>query len=1024
MFFPRSALGLFIVLTIAAAAVPASPPLEYTAREWHESDGMPTEEIDSLAVDSAGYLWIAGAGKFARFDGSVFDAAKTPLEVDLRGMVARAGREEAKGSFLIAPPAVVEGAENAGGKSLAGYALFAAGRFLFQHEMALDGKAVKMVFPAPDGALWLGCEDGTLLRKDSTGSRVFPAAPGVAKKKPPALVTDGNGDVWSLIGEEVARFDGERWTPVPVILPATALRLVSSRSGGPWLITQDTVLKWTGDTLQPVARLAETTGAHFVQTAIEDRHGTLWFGTRSQGLHRVVADRSIRMEVSHSDIAALQEDADGNIWVGTNGGGLVRLKTKTFWLYDKSSGLSDDFSHSVAADASGSIWLANRDGGVARIRDGVVDPVSKRAAWRAFSAKSVFPAPDGSVWIATGIGVYRSRANNPDAVDRIHPLAYARTVRVTFVARNGDYWFALDPDKVVRWRDGEITTFGAAEGFDGREIRVIAEDSAGTIWLGAAEGRLFRSRENGFERVPLPPRDDYGLLQAIWFEPDGTLLIGTTRKGVLILPPTDSGKPVRLLSTKQGLPNGDVTNILRDDAGRYWFAARGGIFSVRDVQIRDFASGKVDRVHAVLLGKDHGLPQLSVLGRTQPSACKAVDGTLWFATRKGVVRVDPSLAPEIASPAPAMVAQISADGEVQLNTRELQIESTVRKIEVRFSVLSLSIPEQTVVRHRLDGFDNDWVLAGNGRVATYPRLPPGTYTLRAEVSDGAETWSEQPPLLTLHVVPAWWQTGWAQAACFCLLVLGITVSVRVWSYRRLRQRLRQAEQDKELERERMRIARNIHDDLGASLTRIGLITESTAHKNPILAVELEQIAETVRGSTRSLDEIVWAVNPKWDDVENLASYLGNYAQKFLSTAGIRRRLNIPAFVPSMKLPSQTRHSLFLCCKEALNNVVKHAAAKEVSLTVAVDELALEIEIADDGRGLAGAGAVKSDDTARIATGNGLQNMRDRMDEIGGDFSISDRPGGGTIVVFRLRFPLKTRIEKQPAGAAAGLLASE
>ena len=126
----------------------------------------------------------------------------------------------------------------------------------------------------------------------------------------------------------------------------------------------------------------------------------------------------------------------------------------------------------------------------------------------------------------------------------------------------------------------------------------------------------------------------------------------------------------------------------------------------------------------------------------------------------------------------------------------------------------------------------------------------------------------------------------------------------------------------------------------------------------------------------------------------------------------------------MKLPSQTRHSLFLCCKEALNNVVKHAAAKEVSLTVAVDELALEIEIADDGRGLAGAGAVKSDDTARIATGNGLQNMRDRMDEIGGDFSISDRPGGGTIVVFRLRFPLKTRIEKQPAGAAAGLLASE
>lgn len=1015
MFSRASAFGLLAALGLFAASARAAAPLEYTAREWHETDGLPSEEIDSLAIDRAGYLWIAGAGKFARFDGTAFESAKFSADVDLRGMVAPNSTGPTDSPVLLAAPWSPETAEAADGKPTGGHYRFAGGGFSFHRESELDGKIVRTVFPAPDGAIWLGCDDGTLLRRDRAGSRLFPAAPGAGKKRPPAFAADNAGRIWSLFGEQVARFDGEHWNPVPVTVPATALRLVASRTGGPWLITHNAVCKWSDDTLTTVARLPETIGAHFVQTAVEDRHGTLWFGTRSQGLHRIVGSEAMRVEISHSDVTALQEDPDGNIWVGTNGGGLVRLKTKTFWLYDKSSGLSDDFSHSVAVDAAGTIWLANRDGGVACIRDGIVDPVSKRAAWRTFSAKSVFPSPDGHVWIATGIGVYRTRSDQPERVDRVSSLANARAVRVTFVARNGDYWFALDPDKIVRWCAGETTSFGAAEGFDGREIRAIAEDSSGRIWVGAAEGRLFRGGNETFERVPLPQLDDYGLLQAFWFEPDGTVLIGTTRKGVLIFPPGEPGR-ARLLSTKQGLPNGDVTNILQDDTGRYWFASRGGVFSIQGAQIRDFMAGKIDRVHAVLVGKDYGLPQLSALGRTQPSACKSPDGALWFATRKGVVRIDPALAPEIAGPAPATIAQITSDGVVQPNTGAIQIESTIRKMEIRFSVLSLSIPEQTVIRHRLDGFDSDWVLPGHGRVATYPRLPPGSYLLRAEVSDGAETWAEQPPLLTIRVVPPWWQSGTARLACLVVLVLCVAVLVRFWSYRRLRQRLRHAEREQELERERMRIARNIHDDLGASLTRIGLLTESTLHKHPALASELGQISETVRGSTRSLDEIVWAVNPKWDDVENLLGYLGNYAQKFLSTAGVRRRLSLPALVPPTKLPSQTRHSLFLCCKEALNNVVKHAAASEVSLTATVDDSALLIEIADDGRGLAAGNAAASDAPGRVAAGNGLQNMRDRMDEMGGTFSIAARPEGGTTVTLRLPFPLRQRTETKPAAA--------
>lgn len=982
-----------------------SAPVEYTAREWHESEGLPSDEIDSLALDDRGYLWVASPGKFARFDGTTFETSKIPPEVALRTMIFRHDAQQPESSSLIAPSATEVTNRNQEANTT-GYFSYSDGDFRFHHEPALSGKIVRTTFAEDDGTLWLGCEDGTLLRRQDARIQVFPVPPGANGKRFPTFATGRDGQVWVLINEFVGRFDGKQWIPVPLDMAASGLRLISSRIGGPWLLTHNAVRRWTGAEFITYAEIDEQIGANYVQAAIEDRQGVLWIGTRSHGLYRIVDGQTFPVAISHADIGALQEDADGNIWVGTNGGGLVRLKIKTFWLYDKASGLSDDFSHSVAEDRDGVIWLANRDGGVARIRNGVVDPISKRANWRTFSAKSVFPATDGGIWITTGLGVYRTNPDNPERVTRIPAMSEIRSVRVTFVARNGDYWLALDPDKLVRWRHGEATYFGADEGFDGREIRAIAEDDSGTIWIGAADGKLFRSRETGFERVLLPPGEDYGLLQALLFEADGTLLVGTTRRGVLFLPREGRAKS-RLLTTKQGLPNGDVTNILRDDADRYWFASRGGIFSIQGTQVREFAEGKINRVHTVVIGKDYGLPQLSGLGRTQPSAWKARDGVLWFATRKGVIRVDPALTPDTSGPAPATLVEITCDGVPQLVDDELKIQSTVRKTEIRFSVLSLSVPEQTVLRYRLEGFDNDWITPRQSRVATYPRLTPGTYTLFIQVSDGAETWMDQPRLLTIRVTPPWWQSWWAQLAYLLALILGVAVLVRFWSYRRLRRRLEQSEQEQALERERTRIARNIHDDLGASLTRISLITQSAQHKNPSLAAEFEEIFESVRTSTRSMDEIVWAVNPQWDDAENLVSYLGNYAQKFLSAAGIRRHLNLPAALPAIKLPSQARHNLFLCCKEALNNVVKYANAKEVTLTITVDTSSLRIEITDDGRGFTGSN--RTPPTDRIASGNGLQNMRDRMAEMAGTLEISERATGGTLIAFAVKFPLPPKL---------------
>jgi signal transduction histidine kinase len=574
-------------------------------------------------------------------------------------------------------------------------------------------------------------------------------------------------------------------------------------------------------------------------------------------------------------------------------------------------------------------------------------------------------------------------------------------VRSTLVARNGDYWFSVDPDRVARMRDDQITTFGPSEGFDGREVRAITEDPGGTIWLGAAEGKIYRSTGDGrFERVPFLGMENAGAVQVLRFESDGTLLAGTTRHGLFIFPPGDRANP-KVLNSKNGLPNNNVTQILIDDFDRHWFASRAGIFWIHRAQVQAFYEGKSSRVHAVTLGTDDGLPGLTCLGLFQPAAWKGRDGKLWFATRRGVLCTDPALISGIDDLPPVTVSEIKCDGLTRSVSEKLEIHSTTRKTEIRLSVLCLASPERVLVRYRLDGFENDWIVQKGSRTATYPRLPPGKYVFRAMASNGNDVWNEQTELLTISVIPPWWQSLWAQMLYLSALITVVAITVRIWSHRRLQLRLQKLEQEQAIERERTRIARNIHDELGASLTHISLITQAAQHENPTQASTFEKIYEATHEITRSMDEVVWAVNPKCDDLENLVYYVSNFAQRLLSAAGIRCRLDLPQTLPALRLSSPVRHNLFLCCKEALNNAVKHSRADLVTIAIKMADSTLQLVIADNGRGLNQPTSSAGPNALRIAAGQGLDNLRTRMAEVGGTCEFSDQPEGGLIVTFSI-----------------------
>ena len=980
-------------LSIACHAANYNAPAEYTLREWHVADGLPSDEIGGLMQDESGY-----------FHGTSFDQVKTPPDVAARGMTYCHAGPLSGVTGIVAPGNIETNADGNSPGNTDGFYVRTNGVFHFVQEPKLSGKTVKVLFTEQNGTLWLGCEDGTILRRHGQESEIFSPPDGLIGKKTPVFATDGAKQLWVSINTFVAHFDGANWIPLPVEHGEAEVRIASSRNDGPWLFTRTTLFKWTGNELKEITKLPELLGTHFIQATVEDQHGALWIGTRSQGLFRINGKDVLHVPTSHDDVYSLLEDTEGGIWIGTNGGGLNRLRPKAHRLYDKTSGLKDNFSYTVSEDANGVIWLANRDGGVARIINGEVDPISRRAGWRPFSAMSIYPSPDG-VWVTTGIGVYRTDINEPDKLLRVRSLDSFKIVRTTLVARNGDYWLTLDPDRVARWRDDKVTIFGPAEGLDGREVRAIAEDASGAIWVGAADGKLFRNRGEQFERVPFEGSENSGSLQVLRFEEEGTLLIGTTRKGVLVFPRGNLTHP-RVLSSEQGMLNNNVSQILADDSDRYWFGSRGGIFRIHRSQLREFIENRTDRIHPIMLGKDDGVPDLSCLGLFQPSAWKGIDGNIWFATRQGMLRINPALTSGDENPVPVTISAVKYDGRAQTVNDEMELRSTVRKTEIHFSALKLSTPERVLVRYRLDGFDNDWVLQTIGRVATYPRLPPGSYVFRVMASNGNDEWDHPGAMLKISVYPPWWQRLWAELLYLLALVLVVAAFVRGWSHRRLRMRLERLEREQAVERERTRIAQNIHDDLGASLTRISLLTQSAQQGKSDQAAKFEEIYETAHAITRSMDEIVWAVNPKCDDMENLVYYVGNFAQGFLGSAGIRCRLDLPKTLSTIRLTSQVRHNLFLCCKEALNNVVKHAQATEVIVTFTVSDSTLQITVVDNGRGIAAAkkAASSSPHLGNASDGNGLNNMRRRMAEMGGNCAISTEAEAGTTVTFTIALP--------------------
>jgi signal transduction histidine kinase len=327
------------------------------------------------------------------------------------------------------------------------------------------------------------------------------------------------------------------------------------------------------------------------------------------------------------------------------------------------------------------------------------------------------------------------------------------------------------------------------------------------------------------------------------------------------------------------------------------------------------------------------------------------------------------------------------------------------RLEFRYTALSWPAPEFVRFRYRLEGLDREWVEAGYRRAAHYNGLPPGDYRFRVIAANRDGVWYLAGATLLLHMKPFLWQTLWFQALLATTLAASVVLLVIWILHRRNHLRLERLERLHAVEQERARIAQDIHDDLGASLTQIALLSELAQKQieEPQAARgHLDKIFTNSRKLVRATDEIVWALHPKNNTVELSLNFIIRSVQEFLRPAGVRCRLDVPAALPDAPMSSAARHHLYLAIKEALNNVIKHASATEVWLRLTFEGGVLVLAVEDNGKGFdreAVLAAAQRAGTSR--RGNGLQSMEQRMRALGGSFEQTSEPGRGTVTRFRV-----------------------
>jgi signal transduction histidine kinase len=908
---------------------------------------------------------------------------------------------------------------------------FPRARFLtrwWQSEEGLPGNVLRSVVQARDGFLWVGTAEG-VVRFDGVRFTGFALEPDATFARQPvrSLFALEDGSVWIANSNgALLRWDGSRVRCIvgaPEALPTGAAvvpfhQVCMDPKGATLLVRGSELSMWSRESAPKViTRSAELDNilARDLQRARErgrileqhampqlrDYSGRTWHGRPDGGL--TVSVPTARDEIEEipvlnqeNFVAELCEDREGSIWVATRDAGLFQVREARAGVFSVAEGLSDRTALALMEDRSGAFWVASKRGGVDQIIDGKVThyDVGDSAPIRSVSA--LWQDSHGVLWAATRDGSVFRWINGVFKNATGSALPISKVIAITDDGR-GTVWFG-GTGILGSISNGKFARYGPESGFTSSDVSALAMEGD-RLWVGGRDGSVYEGIGGRFRRLRATnpvARPVSGLLP----EGEGGLWSTVLGGGLIHW----HGNNQYVFGTAAGLPDARLTTVIADSSGFLWLGSLAGIFRVSKAELLAHKQDTKNPVTWVVFDRSDGLLSRECTGNSHPASWRGRDGTLYFPTVNGVAFLAPErLARNDVSP-PIVIEEVRIGGKSFDPGASLLSGGPGRsRLEIRYTALSLAAPEKVRFQAQLAGLESTWQDTDGRRSVSYESVPPGKYRFMVKAANGDGVWSEGAAAVDLQVRPHFWETSWFRFTLISLAALAALTTGWLLARARMKRRMARLELQRATEAERARIAQDLHDDLGASLTEISMLASIAAEENATgepSPEALPEIAGKAQALVGALDEIVWAVNPRNDTLASLAEYFAGYAVDFLDKCGMSVRLDIPRGLPHVPLPPERRHGLFLSVREALNNVAKHSDAREVWLRLRQDHGYVEVAIEDDGIGI---------DAARIPHGEGLRNMRQRMIALGGECLIEPREGGGTRACFRM--PLQSEIRR-------------
>jgi ligand-binding sensor domain-containing protein/signal transduction histidine kinase len=1042
----RAVFPLLIFFFAASARAERLPLKPYTT-----ADGLAHNEINKIVRDSRGFLWFCTAEGLSRFDGYSFTNYGTdqglPHAAVNDFLETRSGElwVATNGGLVLFNP---KGATNAtvafaNDPPQGALRMFTS---VVPDDSDRRAKAITVLLETRDGTIWCGTFNG-LYRLERTGGgfALNPVEMGMPGDNPEQryisdFLEDRHGSLWVAAASGLYRRwpDGTaaRYTVRDGLPSEYIIDLLEDHRGQLWAGTRGVgFFRFAADaTHAPPAvtgaykewgapqvwayQLFETSDHRFW---VASNAGLVEYFTDGDRQGRQFRAYTPRNGLLYHEITALNEDAGGNLWLGSYAGAM-KLARSGFVTYDERDGLLSVIA--IFGDAAGGVCFRGNvlgdkhksifDGAkldllrpaeeTAHLRYGRLDgqrftwfvpgvPKIRNVGW--VSENITLQARNGEWWLGTGEGLYRFPPTDDfTRIKTARPLAVYQTkegltgfqqvVRI-FEDSRGDIWAATAavPNGLARWERASDTfrrdladSPGLPQPADDL-VRSFGEDRSGNVWIGFGTG-LARYREGRFTFFDAKDGLRPGGIQNIYTDRRGRLWLASARSGLIRVDDPAAERPAfKSYTTAEGLSSNSA-EVITEDLGGYIYVGTG-----RGLDRLDPETNRVKHFTTA-----DGLASGKII-----AAFRDRQGALWFGTSKGLSRFAPGTDTP-AQPPPVLITNlhvagvrqtVSSLGETEVALPDLAADQN--QLQIEFVGLSFAPGEVLRYQYRIAGSRADWSTPSEQRTVNLAGLAPGRYEflVRAVNSDGIA--SAAPATITFTILHPFWQRWW-----FMMLV---ALALSLIAYALYRYRVARI---LELANVRTRIASDLHDDIGANLTKISILSEVARQKLGNGDAEkdspLASIARISRESVASMSDIVWAINPRRDSLRDVVRRMRLHAEESCLPREIELVFTAPPGEQDLKLGVDTRRDLYLVFKEAVNNAMRHSACTRLEVELAIERDGLFLRIGDNGIGF---------DPSLESEGNGLVSMQRRAETLGGKLVAESRAGHGTTVKLRLPY---------------------